>query len=58
MQIHLVRILSKIGIIPITIRQYRSSDLDSLLNKEDFQIVVAEEFYKEASSYFVVLRKA
>jgi 2-polyprenyl-3-methyl-5-hydroxy-6-metoxy-1,4-benzoquinol methylase len=58
MQIHLVRILSKIGIIPITLRQYRSSDLDSLLKKEDFQIVVAEEFYKEASSYFVVLRKA
>ncbi|KDN28002.1 hypothetical protein VFDL14_24210 [Vibrio fortis] len=58
MQIHLVGILSKIGVIPISIRQYRSSDLDSLLKKEDFQIVVAEEFYMEATSYFVVLRKA
>ncbi|MEH6533538.1 MAG: methyltransferase domain-containing protein [Photobacterium frigidiphilum] len=58
MQIYLVRILSKLGIIPITIRQYRSSDLDSLLKKVDFQIVEAEEVYKGASSYFVVARKA
>ncbi|MFA0570686.1 class I SAM-dependent methyltransferase [Vibrio gallaecicus] len=58
MQIHLVRILSKIGIIPITIREYRRSDLDSLLGKGDFQTVEAKEIYKGASSYFIVARKA
>ncbi|MGF1710194.1 class I SAM-dependent methyltransferase [Vibrio kagoshimensis] len=58
MQIHLVRILSKIGIIPITIREYRRSDLDSLLGKGDFKTVEAKEIYKGASSYFIVARKA
>jgi ubiquinone biosynthesis O-methyltransferase len=58
MQIYLVRILSKLGIIPITIRRYRSSDLDNLMEKGDFQIVETEEVYKGASSYFVVARKA
>ena len=57
MQIHLVRILSKIGIIPITIREYRRSDLDSLLGKGDFKTVEAKEIYKGASSYFIVARK-
>ncbi|MFB9152240.1 class I SAM-dependent methyltransferase [Vibrio gallaecicus] len=57
MQIHLVRILSKIGIIPITIREYRGSDLDSLLGKGDFKTVEAKEIYKGASSYFIVARK-
>ncbi|WED25197.1 class I SAM-dependent methyltransferase [Vibrio sp. DW001] len=58
MQIYLVRILSKLGIIPITIRRYKSSDLDYLIKNGDFQKVVAEEVYKEASSYFVVAKKA
>ncbi|MEZ9999403.1 class I SAM-dependent methyltransferase [Vibrio lentus] len=58
MQIHLVRILSKIGIIPITIRQYKSSDLDNLLIEGDFQITEAKEIYKGASSYFAVARKS
>lgn len=58
MQIYLVRLLSKIGVIPITIRQYRSSDLDSLLKENDFQIIETEEIYKDASSYFIVAKKA
>ncbi len=58
MQIYLVRFLSKFGIIPITIRRYKSSDLDYLIENGDFQKVAAQEVYKEASSYFVVAKKA
>ena len=56
-QIQLVRILCKIGVIPIPIRRLKSSELDDLLVNGDFQTIDTEKLYKGASSYFVVSRK-
>ena len=57
MQIYLVRILSKLGVIPISIRRYQSTQIDELIQNENFQQVESEVLYKGASSYFVVVRK-
>lgn len=57
LQIFLMRILSKIGLIPISIRRYRSSDVDNLIIKEKFEVIESEEIYKDASSYFIVAKK-
>ncbi|MBL4668137.1 MAG: class I SAM-dependent methyltransferase [Flavobacteriales bacterium] len=57
LQIRLVQILCKIGIIPIPIRRLKSSDLDNLIAKGNFQTVDSEKIYKGASSYFVVAKK-
>jgi len=56
-QIQLVRILCKIGVIPIPIRRLKSSELDDLLVNGDFQTIDTEKLYKRASSYFVVAKK-
>ena len=56
-QIQLVRILCKIGVIPIPIRRVKSSELDDLLVNGDFQTIDTEKLYKGASSYFVVAKK-
>lgn len=56
-QIQLVRILCKIGLIPIPIRRLKSSEIDDLLVNGDFQTVDSEKIYKGASSYFVVAKK-
>ena len=56
-QIQLVRILSKTGIIPIPIRRLKSIELDDLLANGNFQTVDSEKIYKGASSYFVVAKK-
>ena len=56
-QIQLVRILCKIGIIPIPIRRLKSSELDDLLANGDFQTTETEEIYKGASSYFITAKK-
>lgn len=57
-QIQLVRLLCKIGIIPILIRRLRSSDLDSLISGGNFHATETKEIYSGASSYFVVAKKA
>ncbi|MFT5823487.1 MAG: 2-polyprenyl-3-methyl-5-hydroxy-6-metoxy-1,4-benzoquinol methylase [Crocinitomix sp.] len=57
LQIRLVQILCKIGIIPIPIRRLKSSDLDNLIAKGNFETVDSEKIYKGASSYFVVAKK-
>lgn len=57
LQILLVRVLLKFGVIPVPIRQLRTSDLDKLVTDESLQIVDTEEVYKGASSYFVVAEK-
>lgn len=57
-QIQLVRFLCKVGIIPIPIRRLESSELDKLIEESNFQTVDSEEIFKEASSYFVVSKKA
>ena len=56
-QIQLVRILCKIGVIPIPIRRLKSSELDDLLVNGGFQTIDTEKLYKGASSYFVVAKK-
>lgn len=57
LQIRLVKMMCKIGVIPIPIRRLKSSDLDDLITIGNFQIVDTEEIYKGASSYFVVAKK-
>ena len=56
-QIQLVRILCKIGIIPIPIRRLKSSELDDLIANGDFQTIETEKIYKGASSYFIAAKK-
>lgn len=57
LQILLVRILLRLGIIPVPIRRLRSTDLEDLVADERFQIIDTELVYKGASSYFMVARK-
>jgi len=57
LQIHLVRILCKFGVIPIPIRRIKSSDIDILLAKGEFEVIESEEIFKGASSYFVAAKK-
>jgi hypothetical protein len=57
LQIQLVRVLCKLGLIPIPIRRVTSSEVESLLEAGGFQVVESEEIYKDAFSYFVVAKK-
>ena len=57
LQIQLVRVLCKLGLIPIPIRRITSSEVESLLEAGGFQTIESEEIYKDASSYFVVTKK-
>ena len=57
LQIQLVRVLCKFGLIPIPIRRITSSEVEDLLEVGGFQAVESEEIYKNASSYFVVAKK-
>lgn len=57
LQIQLVRVLCKVGLIPIPIRRITSSEVNDLLETAGLQTVESEEIYKGASSYFVVAKK-
>ncbi len=57
LQIQLVRVLCKFGLIPIPIRRITSSEVEYLLETGGFQPIESEEIYKDASSYFVVAKK-
>jgi len=57
LQIQLVSMLCKIGLIPIPIRRVTRTEIDGLLEAGEFQFVESEEIYKDASSYFVVAKK-
>lgn len=57
LQILLVRLLLKVGVIPVPIRRLKKSDLDGLVSEKNFQVVDAEEIFSGASSYFLVARK-
>lgn len=57
LQIRLVWVLCKTGLIPIPIRRITSSEVDDLLEIAELQTVESEEIYKGASSYFVVVKK-
>lgn len=56
-QIRLVQVLCKIGIIPIPIRRLKSADLDDLMASGNFKTIDSEMIFKGASSYFVVAKK-
>ena len=56
-QILLVQILCKIGIIPVPIRRLKSYELDDLMVNGNLQAIDTEEIYKGASSYFMVAKK-
>ena len=58
LQIQLVRILCKFGVIPIPIRRIKSSDINELLSKGEFEAIETEEIFKGASSYFVAAKKS
>ncbi len=55
---YIFHILSKIGIVPIFIKRYRSADLDDLMEKGNFQTIETEKIYKGASSYFIAAKKS
>lgn len=57
LQINLFRLLSKIGLVPISFRIYRSSDIDNLVETEPFQTVESESIFAGATSYFIVTKK-
>lgn len=57
LQIRLVQIMCKIGIIPVPIRRIKSSELDDLIANGNFQTVDTEKIYKGASSYFMAAKK-
>jgi len=46
-----------VGLIPVPIRRLKSSDIDALLAKGNFQTVSSEKIFKGASSYFIVSKK-
>jgi len=56
-QIRLVQILCKLGIIPVPIRRLKSSNLDDLLSNGNFISVTTEKIYSGATSYFMVVKK-
>ena len=57
LQIRLVQIMCKIGIIPVPIRRIKSLDIDELNINGNFQNIDSEKIYKGATSYFVVAKK-
>ena len=57
LQILLVGVLGRIGVIPVPIRRLRSADLDSLIASVPLSVVRAEEIFASASSYFVAAKK-
>ena len=57
LQIQLVRVLCKIGVIPVPIRRLKSSELNDLLANGNFQAVESEQIFKGASSYFIAAKK-
>lgn len=56
LQIQLVRVMGRIGVIPVPIRRLRRTDLDTLIGTR-FQIIETEEIFAGASSYFVAAKK-
>lgn len=57
LQIQMVRVLCKLGLIPIPIRRLTSSEVEGLLKAGGLQSIESEEIYKDASSYFAVAKK-
>lgn len=56
-QIQLVRLLCKLGIIPVPIRRLQSSDLDDLVSGGNFYAAETKTIFSGASSYFIAAKK-
>ncbi|USG60088.1 class I SAM-dependent methyltransferase [Sneathiella marina] len=56
-QIQLVRLLCRLGIIPVPIRRLQNSDLDELVSGGDFQAAETQKIFSGASSYFIAAKK-
>lgn len=57
LQILLVRVLLRAGIIPVPIRRLKSADLDGLVADNRLQVIETEGIFAGASSYFMVAKK-
>ncbi|MGI9642915.1 MAG: class I SAM-dependent methyltransferase [Acidimicrobiia bacterium] len=57
LQIQLVCVLGRIGIIPVPIRRLRTADLSDLITSQPFSAVETTEIYAGATSYLAVVRK-
>lgn len=57
-QIQLVGVLCKVGVIPIAIRRLKSAELEALIANAGFQIIETEKIFQGASGYFVVAKKS
>jgi 2-polyprenyl-3-methyl-5-hydroxy-6-metoxy-1,4-benzoquinol methylase len=57
LQIRLVQVMCKLGIIPVPIRRVKSLDLDELIFNGNFLNIDTEKIYQGASSYFMVSKK-
>jgi SAM-dependent methyltransferase len=57
LQIQLVRVLGRIGVIPVPIRRLRPADLDDLIASQPFSVVETTEIFAGATSYFAVAKK-
>lgn len=57
LQMYLYAILSKTGIVPVTLKRFKFNDLDNLLSNENFKIIMTERIFYQMSSYLIVARK-
>lgn len=57
LQILLVRVLGRLGVIPVPIRRLLPGDLDRLITRVPMSVIEAEEIFAGASSYFVAAEK-
>ncbi len=56
-QIKLVRLLCRVGVIPIPIRRVKSTEVVSLVENGGFKITETDKIYQGASSCFLAARK-
>lgn len=57
-QMYFYLLLSKTGMIPVSLNRFKFSELEDLITNGNFQIIEAEKFFYKMSSYFIVAKKA
>jgi ubiquinone/menaquinone biosynthesis C-methylase UbiE len=57
LQMYIYTILSRTGIVPVTIKRFEFKDLDDLVSNEYYKIIKTERLFYQMSSYLVVARK-
>jgi 2-polyprenyl-3-methyl-5-hydroxy-6-metoxy-1,4-benzoquinol methylase len=56
LQMYFYALLSKTGIVPVTLNRFKFNDLDNLLSNKNFEIIKTERVFYQMSSYFIVAR--